>query len=487
MFCEKCGAKIEDDAAFCPKCGAKVNVINNADSNGAANIGLSNVNENMYKENESIIQEKFNPTTIKSTNKLVGILAVVLVAVIAIFIVFVNRKQTVDLNKYVDITYYGYNTVGKASAVFNQEKFKEDFGDRLKFTNSGKKELKKKLMEEMGEYGELGKDIDIENAMEMMGFTPLYIISESANGSLDKTSGLSNGDKVVYSWNITDEDTDEFAKYFNYNFKYSDIEGTVEGLEDAQVFDPFAGITVSFLGIAPSGEANFTNSEKGKEYSNLQYSFDKQYGLSNGDEVTLSVSGYYNDNVVDYCLENFGKIPSPLEKKYTVGGLSSYVSSVDEIGEDMLNKLKSQTEDNIKAYSAKWDDKVSLVSSDYVGIYFLNEKEGTSGNYHNITDVIYKVVALIDLGEESDYKAEVTFYYYTKYNNIMQLEDGTISVNMSDYSTPSYYFNFDTGVESGWFGTYNYSFYGYDNVDSMFNDLVTQYVDRYSYESTVSE
>ena len=24
MFCEKCGAKLEDDALFCTKCGAKV-------------------------------------------------------------------------------------------------------------------------------------------------------------------------------------------------------------------------------------------------------------------------------------------------------------------------------------------------------------------------------------------------------------------------------------------------------------------------------
>ena len=29
MFCEKCGAKLEDDALFCTKCGAKVGETNN--------------------------------------------------------------------------------------------------------------------------------------------------------------------------------------------------------------------------------------------------------------------------------------------------------------------------------------------------------------------------------------------------------------------------------------------------------------------------
>lgn len=52
-------------------------------------------------------------------------------------------------------------------------------------------------------------------------------------GSADKTSRLSNGDVVTYSWN---ESEDEAEMLFGVRVKYSDIVYTVSGLEKVNTF-----------------------------------------------------------------------------------------------------------------------------------------------------------------------------------------------------------------------------------------------------------
>ncbi|WP_022762745.1 zinc ribbon domain-containing protein [Butyrivibrio sp. AD3002] len=484
MFCAKCGNQIEDGAAFCPKCGAK---ISGSDYANAA----SGQPWNQAQPAQPDFMDKIEKESAKQRNTIIGIGVVAVLAVIAVVFFFSVRKHTINLNKYVEITYSGYNTCGTASYTIDKDKFNKDFGNKIKFTKSGKKSLMKDLEgvlsdSELDQAKKYAGNLD--KLLEQFGYTPAQMVSESLYGSVDNNRGLSNGDKVTFTWNISDSDKEQMEKYLNIKLKYSDIDGKVKGLEDATTFDPFEGITVSFTGIAPDGRAEYTLNSSGGEYSALSYNFDKTDGLSNGDEVTLSVSSSYGSDNMDYFVENYGKIPSPTEKTYTVEGLSSYITAMSELDQDTLAKMNAQAQDALKAQAAQsWNSEVvKLLSADYIGAYFLAEKPGTEMYDKNYVNLVYKVKASVSIPEEGYYN-EISFYYFTRFKNVMKLDDGTLSFDLNNYDTPSDSFSFDTGINDGWWGTYSYSFRGYDNTDTMFNKLVTQYVENYSYESTVAE
>lgn len=93
------------------------------------------------------------------------------------------------------------------------------------------------------------------------------------------------------------------------------------------------------------------------------YEADKSTGLSNGDKITVTASSKYNMN--QYA-QLFGKVFSSAEKEFTVEGLASYASSIDEIPEDAKNKMLSQASDSIKADCASWKEGNSLKSSEFI-------------------------------------------------------------------------------------------------------------------------
>ena len=103
------------------------------------------------------------------------------------------------------------------------------------------------------------------------------------------------------------------------------------------MFDPFENVKVTFEGIAPYGSVSI--SEGKSDVSNLEYIADVWDGLSNGDKITVTVESPNDDDILDYCM-GYGKIPSATEKEYTVEGLAGYVMSLDEIPQDVLDKIQ---------------------------------------------------------------------------------------------------------------------------------------------------
>lgn len=80
-------------------------------------------------------------------------------------------------------------------------------------------------------------------------------------------------------------------------------------------------------------------------------------------------------------------------------------------------------------------------------------------------------------------EGEETYYTFYRYSDITLLADGTCSIDlskgaMSDHTTES-----DYGYND-WFAVF-YKFKGYPDLDSMFNECVTQKLEQYNYESTI--
>ncbi len=306
------------------------------------------------------------------------------------------------------------------------------------------------------------------------------LLYSCVDGKLKETSGLSNGDTVEYKWNCNDELA---LESFNVKLKHKDIKVEVDGLEKADMVDPFESIKIVYTGIAPNGSVNIEKNSNEPIIKNTYFEATPNSGLSNGDEVTIRVQ---NAGDASYYVENYGAILAETEKTYTVEGLDCYVQSTAEISDDILEKMKKQAEDSFYAKTARWDERVSVKNVKYIGNYFLKPKFNRGGSYNNYIYLIYKIDTTF---ENDEYNENVSFYYYVKFANIMKLANGSCSVDLSNYETASDWYGYKHEFKWGdsWNESASLSFPGYENLDTMFNKLVTAVVSDYEYENNVDD
>lgn len=302
-------------------------------------------------------------------------------------------------------------------------------------------------------------------------------LMDTVSYEIDKPENLSNGDTVTINVKIGSA-ADDYA----FKLTGESITATVEGLKEVEEFDPFENISVVYEGFAPEGTAKI---KAESEDNAIFYEADKSTGLSNGDKITVTASSKYNMN--QYA-QLFGKVFSSAEKEFTVEGLASYASSIDEIPEDAKNKMLSQASDSIKADCASWKEGNSLKSSEFIGYYFLKNKEGFEEEPYNELYCVYKNTAnMKGLLRNGDGKTEVTgeevYYTFYRYSDIVIMPDGTCSVDLSSGKITDNRIESDYGYWN-WFAVF-YTFDGYKDLDSMFNDCITKKSDKYDYETTV--
>lgn len=324
-----------------------------------------------------------------------------------------------------------------------------------------------------------------------MGLLELAAMEEAlydaVNYTVTPSENLTNGDKVTV---VVDVDN---TKLENYQFKLSGGETTftVEGLGEIEAFDPFEGVAVNFSGMFPNGSASVNTTDSRNDIS-LNYILDKSSGLSNGDEVTVSISSPGGSDIEEYC-RSYGKMPTATEKTFTVSDLAGYAMKLEEIPEDTKQKMQSQAEDGIRSSASSWESGNTLKNIELLGYYFLTPKEGFSVSLNNELYYVFKITADIT-GYETEEEAkadgaqmmtrEDTYYTYYRYKDIVILPDGTCSVDLSAGTQPSNTVNSKYGTYS-WFSMSYYRFYGYGDLDSMFNDCVTSKISNYTYENTV--
>ncbi len=254
----------------------------------------------------------------------------------------------------------------------------------------------------------------------------------------------------------------------------------VSGLEQAEEFNPFDYITVTYEGFAPYGKLNISKNGENPVYG-ISYRADKADGLSNGDKVVVRAEA--GSDITEYC---FGKgyAPSETEREFTVSGLASYATKLNLIPAEAMTKMDTHAQDVFKANVAKnWNDSgESLKDIKLIGNYFLIPKDSSiSTNTYNYVYFIYKITA-----ENSEKDSAFDYYYYSYYTNIILLDDGTCSFDLNDITVPegSSFFGLVSGEA---FSTGEYYYKGYEDLDSLFNKHITAKIDKYQYESTVEE
>lgn len=403
-------------------------------------------------------------------------LFVLVVAIAAIVAGCGGSTPTIDLNKYVEIEFDGVNTVGTAKASFNESQFSTDWKDKLKISKEGKKLLEK-------EYGG-----DLDEYLEGLDLSEFIVFA--IGGALDKSTGLSNGDTVKYSFMV---DENEITSILNCELVYEDFEKTVEGLRDPETFDPFEGVTVEFSGTAPYGTATVNPSSSGS----LFFELDKRDNLNNGDTVTVKISSGGED-INAYCLNVIGKVPTTTEKTFTVEGLPKYVTSLDEIPEDLLNKMKKQAEDVFKSNAAKWqhDDRskdayqyMDMRDLKYVGEYLLVSKSSDIYSSHsNVLTLLYKPVVYVDvLNRDERYEDIITYYWDISFYDILIDQEGKVVADTSKYGQTHGEFQKETGISSGYSYYDKYTVSGYNTMDDVYRELISKNLENYEHEDNIND
>lgn len=468
MFCNNCGKIIPDTARFCPGCGAIQRGQQPAawDDEGYDDVQSATWDDEGYDdvqpeawddENYDDMQpaswepERQTPRSGKRRarggNKglitiIVVAAAVLLVAGIAVVVVLKTRTQTIRVSKYVNITIEGYNTVGKASYEIDTSAFADDYGSKLRLNSKRVRQALEQVGEETGE----GADESMLEALEALdqlgSYGDSYVsgMLQSAvwsvlDGELDQTSDLSNGDTVTFHWDYSEEDLALLETLLGYEFEVEDIAESVSGLQEIDTFDPFDGVTVSFAGMAPDAYVDTITSGSDEACAVLTYTASPKKNLRVGDTIMVTAScDYYSD---EELADRYGRIPGKRTKEFTVSGVDSVPVSASEIPDEIMEQMRSIAEAEYQTYVRDYfDETEEFVDLTYLGNYYrtLQDMNGARVAFRQASNAITFVyrpqVYLNDTGETFEY------YWYCKFEEIIQSADGSWSADLENYVMP---------------------------------------------------
>ena len=262
------------------------------------------------------------------------------------------------------------------------------------------------------------------------------------------------------------------------------------------IYDPFENLIITFSGTEPNGTVGIAR--KSDSGINARYDFvvEETSKLCNGDEILVTVKPVQNmteEELNEELAREYGKAIASFSKTFTVEGLSYYISGADDLSADAFSKMQTKAEESLQAYAEKnWDQDVRIEEMTYIGNYFLERKVTNQGFYQdgakNQLVLLYRVHSVIDLSNKGkDYQQEVDFIYTITYRNVINLADGTCAVDYNKFSEPDETFKIDTGVKSGLFKRFKYTFKGYSDLDAAFNRIVASQNDHYTYTADVKE
>ena len=391
---------------------------------------------------------------------IVGVAVGLILLVLASFFALFPRKTKLDLDKYVTLSFEGYDGYGKAVVQFDKDAYLKDYKKKIKLKKSGNF-LQDSLTQNYGAE-ELLYDFYIDGR---------WVIEGASDGK------LKNGDKVKFAWKLNQEELEE-----NFKLKLSSKgqELDVQGLKDVKLFDAFQNLDIKFTGISPDGSVEWKGTGDMDGSKGYYFTVEPAMDLKNGDKVKIKIEPENPEALI----QKYGMAPKEMEKEITVEGLPSYVDKAEDVSESLLQDMQKELTDKIQSQIANQGEQVSFVGAEYLGYYFLNAKSKSAFEHNNIFPVM-KVNVQINIPDKS-YSAQHSYYFTGSFENIMDEGNGKITVDLNDMSIPYHYASIDTGV-TAWFSTIKFNFSGFEDLNSLRNQCVSQKLDKYTVEETVKD
>lgn len=429
MFCENCGAPIENGAKFCSKCGTKVDpallaeetaqttetqaaetpapetpaVETPAPEAATSSYFMPAQEQQVYSnpQPEQIYaapQEQQEEAKVKAPKEKGGCPKIfkspffyigigVLVAAIVAVVIILMMPSKINVEDYVTVEFSGYDGYGKANVKVDKTALSTDAVEK-----TGIADDVSSLSDLLG--GSVSKVTLLRNAISSIKCTP------------DKKEGLKNGDEVTVE--ITYDN--EIANEVKLEFSGSSVKATVSGLNPVKEVDAFEGLEITYSGKSPNGKAavKYSGSDLITKYN---FKLDKSSKLKNGDVVTVTFTPEDKTTLAK------GFVVKNKTKTFTVSGLTEYPASINDIDKDYIEKLKKDASDVVEASAAKkYGTNYKMSKPEYVGYTYLYEKEGNSA-------VLYLVYKANVTGSENQI-TPVDVFYPVKFSGITKSSEG---------------------------------------------------------------
>lgn len=406
MFCKSCGAQISENDKFCTQCGTSVDRDTAAPSTDidampqeAQVTDRTEYKDFTYNPMPNDTQQA-QPAQKKPFNKkiiiLIAVLALVFIGITVGGILAMNnirhkkiRKQkTINVNEYVEFEVEGYNGQGEAIVRI-------DYDD-----------LFDAVMKAIGGNNASGAKKYIYRATALEVCDGIFF-------KMTPDKELSNGDKV----RIEMEYDETAVKEAGIVLEFEGYDVKVEGLNDVNTVDIFEYVELTFQGRSGAAWVSYENTAKDRGLRDVHFTIDNNYNLSVGDEFTLTVNDYY----VDMLLDDYGIVLKSTSKTYKVekGNVDSYIESLSEVSESLLNEMKEYAEEEIEdIYRWEWDMEISDI--EYMGMYLLSPND-TNSYYGNYAFVIYTGTVTFD----DEDREPVKVFLPVQVNNLIHNADGS--------------------------------------------------------------
>ena len=476
MKCPVCGTDNPNGSAFCKSCGGKIVATHKTEPREPGNAktikcpkcGAENAKGSVYcmkcrtklSEEESInldgvknVIENVKAKVLSLPKHILACWGAALIILLIIIIVGVNNANTINLNEYVTFKSSGYDGYGKGTAVIDWDKIEDKYKSKVKFTQSAQREL-----------GSMAKSV-----------SPFSYLEDSVAVDVKNNKNLKNGDTVNYTWKVSDD----LDKYVKVKLKYKDGTFNVKDLKKLDAVDVFENLKVGFSGIAPKGKISIEYT--GNDLSENDFIVESGDSVSNGDTIVVKL----DERILENYAEREGKVPAKMSQEYTVSGLDTYLTSVNDINATELEPLINQGYDVIKANAANWNEETTIFEgSEYIGTILLSPK---IQNEVNRLYLIYKIrVHEKYSNDEKSFDELTDYFWYIQYNKVLVGEDGKISCDINTYNRPSDLFEIDSGISSGWFSNYTWKYYGYDSINSLRKNVIDKNLADYVPEDNLN-
>ncbi len=344
-----------------------------------------------------------------------------------------EEASTIDLSKYVELEYNGFNKHATATV-----KLSDDLKDEF---------------ESSSVYSSFVNNLKCE---------------------IEDVDTLKNGDKVEVSFNISDSWLEEHG----IKLKKDTATVEVEGLKDADEVDVFQDINISVSGMSPSLKVSVSTNSKDEFIKTVKYEASKSDGLSNNDKITIKAVSWDED-----MAKEKGIAVKNTEMEYTVTGQGFYIYKTSELTGTTLESLKTKLLDQARSCANEDDGGYVRDNTDYkhvelgvdydwggekrksditvgepqlMALYLLTNKDTTD-------NPINKVIGIYKVGFTSAISQTTYDWYFTvTAENVSAKSDGTLTEN-AKYSASGRSGNDQTSA----YNEYVDSEKGYFDVESI--------------------
>lgn len=253
----------------------------------------------------------------------------------------IGGAKTFNLSTGVEIGYEGLDTKGTSYI---------DFDDEILFA-----EISSELgIEPDTDYYELEQN-DPETYEKLLKIDKLY---RSVELELDKTENLSNGDIAT----LTLRYNEPLAEEIGYKFELSKTEYEVTGLQEATIIsgeELMKNAEVEFMGVSPDVTVAVKNNSDNEVLKTIPFYANKESKIRKGDTIVV-----YPELDHEF-LNSRGYIVELGNKEFVAENVDEYITSFDQITDEVLEEIVKQSNDIVKAYLIPKESIKTNIKGDY--------------------------------------------------------------------------------------------------------------------------